>query len=54
MGMPIQRNPAPVSYWTGVVSEVSLLQGASGETGTARGHYIQLQVYPMGDTYTKL
>lgn len=47
--MPVQRSPALVSYWTGAVSEVSLLQGASEETGTVRGHYIQLQVCPRGD-----
>lgn len=49
MGMPVQRNPALVSYWTQVVSEVSLLQGVSEGAGTVRGHYIQLQVYPRGD-----
>ena len=48
MGMPVQRSPALVSYWTGVVSGISLLQGASEGTGTVRGHYIQLQVYPRG------
>lgn len=47
--MSVQRSPAPVSYWTGAVSEVSLLQDASEGTGTMRGHYIQLQVYPGGE-----
>lgn len=51
--MPVQRSPAPVSYWSGVVSEVSLLQGASEGTGTVRGHCIQLQVYPEGEKIHK-
>lgn len=49
MGMPVQKSPALVFCWTGVVSEVSLWQGASEGTGTARGHYIQLQVCPRGE-----
>ena len=49
MEMSVQRSPALVSYWTEAVSEVLSLQDASEGTGTVRGHYTQLQVYPGGD-----
>lgn len=50
--MPVQRNPALGSYWSGAVSGASLLQGASEGTGTEQGHCTQPLVYPGGDKIT--
>lgn len=47
--MPVQRNPALGSCWSGAASGASLLQGASGGTGTEPGRCTLPRVCPGGD-----